>query len=255
MMIPKRVSTVRFGLFLVGGLLLPVQTNVAAEVSLVASQDNTLYETEDGSLSNGGGDFFFAGKTGVDVTHRGLVAFDLAGSVPAGSTVTNVSLRLNMSMTLAGDEVISLHPVLKAWGEGTSEAGMGEGGGTAAAPGDATWLHTNFNTTLWDNPGGDFVPAASASSVVGGVGAYTWQSPQLIADVQAWVDDPSGNFGWLLQGNESKDTTSKRFVSHNNAAVADRPLLTITFAAVPEPTSACLIAVLGTVLTVRRQRS
>ena len=55
-------------------------------VSLAPSQDNTLYETEDGSLSNGAGDYMFAGRTAQDSDYlrRAVMAFDIAGNVPAG---------------------------------------------------------------------------------------------------------------------------------------------------------------------------
>jgi hypothetical protein len=69
-------------------------------VTLAASRDNTLFE-EDGALSNGAGDHIFAGLTKDGVRRRALIAFDVAGALPAGSTISAVTLRLYLSKTQA----------------------------------------------------------------------------------------------------------------------------------------------------------
>ena len=170
------------------GLML--QSAVGAVRALTPIKDNTLYEDALGSLSNGAGQHLFAGRTEELVgalIRRGLIAFDVAGEIPAGSTILSASLTLNMSRTnlAAGPRTVSLHRVLADWGEGTSDPFGGEGGGAASTPGDATWIHRFFNFSFWVGSGGDFLAAPSASSVVGGVGFYTWgPTPGLTADVQ-----------------------------------------------------------------------
>ena len=57
------------------------------EVTIAATKDNTLYESSTGSCSNGGGNHFFAGKTSGNQIRHGLVAFDIAGNIPAGPTI------------------------------------------------------------------------------------------------------------------------------------------------------------------------
>ncbi|MCG8409587.1 MAG: CHRD domain-containing protein [Phycisphaerales bacterium] len=197
------------------------------------SKDNTLYEDPAGGLSNGSGFGFFAGKTFQDPSadvKRGLIAFDVAVAVPPGSVINNVTLTLHMSKTIAGSELVSLHRALADWGEGTSVASGGGGAGGAATVGDATWLHTFFDTDFWANPGGDFEPTPSATVDVGNVGFYTWTStPQMVADVQSWLDDPANNFGWMLIGNEINAPTAKRFDTKENPSVTVRPRLTIDF--------------------------
>ena len=139
-------------------------------VTLGASQDNTIF-SEDGGLSNGAGDYFFAGRTkGTDGTEvrRGLVAFDVAGALPAGSTINSVTLTLYMSRSRTQDEIVDLHRILADWGEGTSHADGEEGKGAVATPGDATWSHRLWPGTPWGSPGGDFAASPSASAVVGG---------------------------------------------------------------------------------------
>ena len=38
-------------------------------------------------------------------------------------------------------------------------------------------------------------------------------------------DDPTGNFGWLLLGDESKSRTAKHFDTKDNEVEANRPAL------------------------------
>ena len=200
-------------------------------VTVTSNKDNTLIENPTGSLSNGAGDGFFAGRTGQanNSIRRGVIAFDLS-SIPAGSTIISVTLRLNMSMTITGSQPITLHRLLADWGEGSSSGG---GGGSAATPGDATWLHRFYTTTLWTTPGGDFTSSPSAALQVGAVGFYQWSSPQMVTDLQGWVDAPPTNFGWLLKGNENSSGSAKRFGSRENSTPANRPTLTVIYAVQP----------------------
>ena len=205
---------------------------LADEMTFTPSKDNTLYQSNTGALSNGSGERLFTGRasfTGSASTRRALIAFDV-GVIPAGSTVNSVTLTLNLSRTLfAALRSVSVHRVLRDWGEGISDAVGEEGQGAAATAGDATWLHTFFPASFWQSPGGDFVQQASASRGVGPVGSYTWESTaELVSDVQRWVDDPSSNFGWLLRGDESEPSTAKRFDSRESSA-STRPMLTVDF--------------------------
>ena len=203
-------------------------TAASSPASLPAVKDNTLYEDSSGSLSNGAGQFLFVGRTSGGSIRRGVIAFDIAGSVPAGSTISGVSLTLLMSRSQVGAQVIGLHRLLADWGEGTSDASGNEGRGTSATAGDATWLHRTFDTDTWASPGGDFASPASGSTSVSDTGSYTWQStPQMVSDVQQWLDDPSGNFGWLLKGDEVT-RSAKRFDSREGG---NPPMLVVEFTA------------------------
>lgn len=233
----------------------PVSADV---VNVFAAKDNTLFEAPNGSLSNGAGDSIFAGRTlqFQDSLRRALLAFDVAGAVPAGSTIVSATLRLYCVQSVSGDQPMTLHRTLQNWGESTSNSnGMGGGGGGAfAMPGDATWLHTFSPGGLWTNSGGDFDATASASTLVGGGGAiYQWTSVQLALDVQNWLDNPATNFGWTLLGNESFDGSAKRFASRETTNIfAIKPTLVVEY--VPEPATACLL-VLGLVGIARRRRA
>src|SRR6266496_6713880 len=168
----------------------------AVIINIMPSKDNTLYEfdPEEGDHSNGAGFHFFAGENGMGELRRGVLAVDVAGTIPAGSTITAVSLSMNMSMTPAGAITVELHKLLADWGEGTSHAPMGEGDGAPATPNDATWRHRFFDTIFWTTQGGDFPATVSASQSVGGIGQYTWNSAQMVADVQSWLNNPASNF-------------------------------------------------------------
>src|SRR6266699_6830473 len=155
-----------------------------------------------------------------------MLAFDIAGSIPPGSTITSASLTLNMSRTISDARIVELHKLLADWGEGTSNANAQEGQGAAATPNDATWRHRFYNTIFWTTQGGDFSATVSASQSVGGIGQYTWSSAQMIADVQSWVNNPASNFGWLVLGDESAAGTTKRFDTRESASP---PVLTIEY--------------------------
>lgn len=198
-------------------------------VDVPASKDNTLYEDAQGAVSNGAGSHFFVGTTASGSKRRGLIAFDIAGHLPAGAVITSVMLQLDMTKTIAGRQNITLHKVLANWGEGNSDALDDEGQGAPAAAADATWKHRFFPNTLWATVGGNFAATASATTPVDALGVYTWGStPGMVADVQAWLNQPTSNFGWLLRGNEATTTTAKRF--DTKESVADNgPLLTVEF--------------------------
>lgn len=209
----------------------------ADQVTINPSADTTLIEFGSGFWANGKGEFFFCGKTNEGYRRRALILFDVASAVPAGSTITAVSLQVRCSKTTAGTHTSTLHRMLESWSEGVTNAGGSEGGGAPAVIGDTTWHHRTYNTVFWGTPGGVFTGASSGSAAIGGANVvYTFSStPGMVADVQFWLDNPGQNFGWMLRGNEGPDHTAKRFDSRDNPVVNDRPKLTITYTPPPPP--------------------
>jgi hypothetical protein len=224
-----------FALTLATGLACIASPVTAGISTITPSKDNTLYQYDpaEGDTSNALGLHFFAGVNAMGELRRGVLAFDIAGHVPAGSTIVAVTLSLHMSRTAVETaRTIELHKLLADWGEGTSVAPGEEGDGAPATPNDATWRHRFFDTIFWTNEGGDFSPVVSASQSVGPIGQYMWSSAQMVADVQSWLNNPGSNFGWLVLGDESTGATAKRFDTRESASP---PMLTIQF--IPAPRS------------------
>lgn len=225
---------------------------IAQTITLPAVADNTLYEDLSGSLSNGAGDHFFAGTTGTGQIRRGLLKFNIAGSIPAGSIIQSVELKLWMSRTISTGVDVNLHRVLGNWGEAGSNAPGEEGGGTAAQPGDATWIHSSTPGSLWNTPGGDYSSISSATRLVVGVGSYAWNTSSMTTDVQSWLDDPSANGGWALLADETQNGTAKRFDSRESPDPLRRPSLIVTYV-IPSP-GVFTILLPSLVLSSRRRR-
>jgi hypothetical protein len=204
----------------------------ADQAVLESVRDTTIYENANGSLSNGSGNRFFSGrKMNFGIIDRGLVRFEVAGNIPCGATILSIELQLNMTNSNAPIAEVSLHRVLADWGEAGSNAA---GTGASAETGDATWLHTFFDTSFWMNVGGDFVAAPSATQSVDQEGFYMWCSTsEMIADVQAWLDSPETNFGWIVIGDESAEFSDKAYATREHENPAWRPQLTVTYDLLP----------------------
>ncbi len=208
---------------------------VADVVVVTATRDNSIF---DNGNSNGAGDAIFSGRTGGfggGTVQRGLLAFSVAEGVPAPSRVVSASVELSLIMASAMG-VTSNHALQRVttdWGEGSSIA-IG-GTGAPPTPGDATWTNTFFPDQYWAVPGGDFSATVSSSQTVSLLlGRYTWGStPQLVADVQAMLDDPSSDFGWVLIGDEATLFSAKKFGSKDNVDASFHPTLTIEFVPCP----------------------
>lgn len=236
-------------------LALGSSTSQAATTIIGAVKDNTIFQSN--SLNSAGGWVgIAAGTNGMGAPRRGLIAFDIAGSLPSGSTVTSAQLTLYLGNAPNSDSHnIGLHKLTRDWGEGTannsSPSISGTGQGALAGPGDATWSHAMLDSVPWTTAGavGDFNAVASASTSVSGPvdTPFTWNStPALVADVQSWLDASATNFGWALI-NEDEETirSLKTFYSReatqNSSGVANsldaawRPSLVITYEQSPSP--------------------
>ena len=199
-------------------------------VLLRPKKDATLLENANGALANGSGPAIFSGRisASTDSIRRALIGFDVGAMIPAGSIVKKAVLSLNMSATNAGPAAIGIRRVTADWGEGASVSSGGAG--APSAEGDATWLHRFYEQSLWTQPGGDFDTPNIATATVDQPGLYLWGTNEaMVAEVQAWLDHPEGNFGWILVGDESHPTTVKRFDSRETPDEANRPVLYIEY--------------------------
>jgi hypothetical protein len=207
---------------------MPCMVALADSISLGSAADATLIQEPTGEYALGAAYNVYAGRIGDNggaTIRRGLMRFNFS-AIPAGSTITSVTLRLYMSQTQSGSQSVGLHRCSLAWTEGTAFA-FG-GAGTNAGIGDSTWNYQVYPTVSWPTPGGAFAATASATKAVSAVGFYSWSSTSaLVADVQSWVNNPASNHGWVLKGNEAASTTVKRFESRE--AAANQPLLVVNY--------------------------
>ena len=232
-------------------------------LNLQPSADTTLVEVEpDKAL--GGADFFNAGTAANSSRNRALLFFDLTGLIPVGAQITSVLLSMDVVRQPVADSVsssFSLRRVFTAWGEGTvyQEDPLSPGKGGPAESGDATWNHRFYNDTAWSSPGGaagvDFSTEISSSTIVYGLGDLVMfeNTPELVSDVEFWMEHPELNFGWMLMTeSEAQRRTARSFASRESGY---GPTLIIDFVVVPEPATwgfACLAAA-GAWLARRRR--
>jgi spore coat protein A len=211
----------------------------ALVLDLTPAKDNTIYSAS-GTVSNGAGQRVLAGSDSSGDLLRGVLAFDVAASLPANATVMDAVLTLTTVKGGGGAQAVAVHRLLGDWGEGTSDAGGQEDVGAAATTNDATWTDRFYPGTLWTTAGGDYDPTASATQSVVNAGPYAFSSANLVADIQGWINDPASEFGWIIVGNEAATSTVKYFASRHDATATNWPLLTITYSvAQPDPTGAC----------------
>jgi spore coat protein A len=208
----------------------------AAQVTIDPIRDNTIADGVDPGSgedfkdnSSGACEYLFSGTTNDTFARRTLLQFDIAGNVPAGSSINSVTLTLTVNRSGDNqDATMTVHPVSLSWGEGTATCGpRGGGQGDPAGPGDATWLDAEFGSVTWTNPGGDFGGASATALVGSGNGVQgVWSSAAMASEVQSWLDSPATNFGWIVVGDEGRSPTSRRFSSREGAVP---PTLLIDF--------------------------
>lgn len=250
--------------------------SASASVKDIGSEMDTTIFQNNVNNSAGGAQAMFAGTNGTSSPRRGLIEFDIADNIPAGSTITGAQLTLYLvqvagsgggSGTGSGATLtISLYKLSDSWGEGTAESNTsgasGNGQGTMANNGDATWDARFYPSPTWTTPGGDFAATASGSASVGTTlnAPYTWGSTSgMVADVQSWLDSPTTNFGWeLINADETDSQTFRAFWTREEArtdpTAALVPQLAVTYVLAPEPVAGVGLSVLG-LLALRRRRS
>ncbi|MBI1319503.1 MAG: DNRLRE domain-containing protein [Candidatus Hydrogenedens sp.] len=202
-------------------------------LEIPASLDTTLYEDSAGSIGNGAGQHLFVGRSGEGLDRRALLFFNVADALPGNAEVLSARLKFTVSR---GDRsaFITVHQVTREWGEGPSDAPGNEGQGAPAPSGDATWIHSIYDTAFWATAGGDFVSSAVASVTAPGLGSYAIGGKPLGALVGAWLDGTAENHGLLLAAPESGDGGALRLDSRENATEANRPVLEVRYTAAAE---------------------
>lgn len=136
---------------------------------------------------------------------RGLLRFDFS-AIPAGAVIQSAVLRLQVVMIprSPAESNFSLHRMLRAW---TDAANW-----TSASPG-LPWAAEGALE------GVDYIADGSAAQRVQGLGVYTFgPGAALAADVQAWLNAPESNHGWiLLTDRPDTGSTARHFGSSESA--------------------------------------
>jgi len=195
---------------LIIGLMLVAMTPLSAQTwTGNPSQDATIYE--EAELASGSGDLIVGRTNGRSngTFRRSLLAFDLS-EIPAGATITDVSLTLTVGKRGPRASSISydllLHRLTASWSEGPFD-----GGGQGADPTDedVTYGFRQFDGEPWQNRGGDFLETPSATFPVDGTvgrnSKVVITGAGMVADIQAWINDPSQNHGWMMRGGEASN--------------------------------------------------
>lgn len=190
----------------------------AASIPLNPVQDTFISDAIE--TPNGTGTDMVIGSQGSTASfakNRGLIRFDLS-PIPAGAVVSSATLRLTVARVPAtpANSNFELHRLLLPWDESQS-----------------TWPLRLDPDESWGVPGGlagtDYSEAASSTVRVAGTGDYTFAStPELLADVNAWLTNPAANHGWLVKTeDESVGFTARRIASREGPVGV--PVLEVQF--------------------------
>jgi hypothetical protein len=211
-------------------------TGLALTTNLVPSADTSIRNNTPDSNYGGLTSLLLGRAVTGAVVNRGLIRFDVADRVPAGATITAVSLQVTLTLDPTPAANFGLHRVLREWGEGDKSTPPNFGGAPATAN-EATWNSRLHGAAAWGAPGGqsgvDFVADSSATTVLGGVGGQ-FSSAEMLADVELWRNNAGTNFGWILIAVGEPASTGKQIGSRENPG--NEPVLTIEYTVAPEPT-------------------
>ncbi len=189
-----------------------------------------------------------AGTTLTGYSNRALIKFDVAQALPGNATLVSATLHLTVTRTIAsGPALFRIHRVARNWVEGTGNAGNTGG---LAQPGETTWTAASYPDEPWFQPGGgagtDYVATPSAEVTLGDTGVYEAHDSGLLADVQGWLTNRAGNFGWIVVcADEIQAPTSRRLGAREDSGNA--PTLTVEYT-VPERLHAEFVAAADTAL-------
>ncbi len=203
-------------------------TNALADTVTIMPIGDSGIEQHSPTNNLGGATEVVSGALGASAgfeIRRALFQFDLQGQIPAGSIINSVTLRVAVVFHLPQSPANSnfdLRRVLSSWTET-----------------EVTW-NSRLSNVPWQIPGAsgpmDSAGVASSSVFVSGLGNYTFPStPAMVADVQAWVNDPTVSFGWLLVSEkETTPHTARHFATREDSV--NSPRLVINFAPPSPPT-------------------
>jgi len=166
---------------------------------------------------------------------RGLVLFDLSGTVPTNALILSVHLTLTSAKAAgnSANSTIEAHRILQDWTEG-AESGMN---GAPSVSGESSWNFRSSPSFSWAQPGGqpdvDYSATPSGSQPLTGGSVAFDSTSNLVLDVQTWSQDPKSNHGWILIS--SAENIPQSAVRFNSREIPDSaPELTVEYS-IPDP--------------------
>lgn len=204
---------------LVGPLWLVAPAYAQSGIGPVAAEA-TIYE--DAAEANGGGysQYCVGNLAAVSSTRRGLARFTLP-AIPEGSTITRVVYNFTqvrvrfMGAGAPKTANLDLRRVEEPWVEGTGTFLSAPCGGGGDSPG-VSWADAPATQT--DPSASVFLPATDGAQITIDTNIGN-ADDGLITDVQAWLDGPGSNFGWLFRVQEEGVVDNARLIAPGSITV------------------------------------
>jgi len=213
---------------LISGLLGAVAVLPACGDTLTvsASTDTWILGENPDANFNSDGHGLGAGLNSHGSPMRAMIKFNLS-QIPANATVTFVSMTINeIKENSSASSEYELHRILQNW-----------------VSTEATW--NNRTAALGWNAGGlesgtDYTSTASGAITadLNALGPHTFNSTDnLVADVQAWINDPTSNNGWFFKDANESGQNGRRWGSTFTAqfGAGDAASLSVTYTASAPP--------------------
>jgi Ig-like domain-containing protein len=146
-----------------------------------------------------------AGTRRNGIIDRGLLRFDLS-SIPTGVAIHSAMLRLTVVRvpSFPAHSNFSLYRMLRPWGT------------------DATWANATAGapwSTLGGQAGVDYSTISTATRFVSGGGVYDFgPGSQMASEIQAWLENPGANRGWMLKSESESSLGSARHFGSSESA-------------------------------------
>ena len=209
-----------------------------AEVTVVLQQGLNGYTgAKDATISGYGGEspLNYGGSTALaifsDGTRSCALAFNLASSVPVGSTIAEAMLEVYATQADVNRRT-SLYRMTHDWVEGTGTGGSGTPNGVTYG--------TYDGTNSW-TPGGNIDPTPVAQFLSTDP-APTWLSWNIRDLVLLWVSTPSTNFGVNIRNEINREGS---IMSKETSSASNRPKLTIRYYPPPPLLAVAITSPLG----------
>ena len=150
---------------------------------------------------------------GLNNIQRGLLSFDVT-SIPAGTSILSAKAHActaaNLAQIKGTTGAYGLHPV-------TQELDRS----------GACW-NNYASGAAWTTAGGDFVrppmppPRGTARSQCG------WYAFDVTSRVQAWINSPAGNYGWVVKATDEMPSNQDEFASSDYGNADLQPKLVVS---------------------------